>query len=91
MIRLRLYVTGNTPRSACLVDDLRQQLDRHFADGYELEVRDIFDHPEEAYEDAVIATPTLMKLLPPPVVRLIGNLRDSERILVGLALDQGPD
>lgn len=87
MNHLRLYISGNTPTAAAQIDRLRTLLRQTHGDDYTLDVLNIFDHPEEAYEDAIVATPTLIKRLPPPAVQIIGNLQNMERVLVGVKCD----
>jgi circadian clock protein KaiB len=91
MIKLRLYVTGSTPTSQRSIDSLHELLRDRYADQYELEVFDVFEHPEAAFEDAVFVTPTLTRILPPPVIRLIGDLSNRERVLAGLAYELGKE
>lgn len=83
---LRLYVTGSTPRSARAVRNMRRICDEHLAGRYELEVIDIYERPEAAREVQVVAAPTLVRLLPEPLRRVIGDLSDLEKVLQGLDL-----
>jgi circadian clock protein KaiB len=83
---LRLFVTGATPRSARALRHLQRICERYLAGQYTLEVVDLFDHPEAAAEAQVIAAPTLVKDSPGPVRRLVGDLSDEARVLVGLGL-----
>ena len=83
---LRLYVTGMTPRSTQAFARIKAVCEEHLGDRYELEVIDIYQHPELAVDDQIIAAPTLVKRLPPPLCRLIGDLSDENRVLVGLHL-----
>ena len=86
MIKLKLYVTGETPGSRALIVRLREMLD---TDGeYDLQVFDVFENPVEATKDMVLATPTLIKFLPPPVRRLIGELKDRERVFSALRITE---
>jgi len=84
MYLLRLYVTGSTPNSVYALQNLRKLLDRHLPSGYRLEVIDIYQQPELAREAQLLAAPTLIKELPLPVRRLIGNMSDETRVLRGL-------
>lgn len=84
---LRLFVTGATPRSIKAIENLRHVLERELPGRYDLEVIDIYQHPEAAREHQVIAAPTLVKLLPEPVRRIIGDLSDVERVLRGLGIE----
>lgn len=79
---LRLYVSGLTPNSARAIANLKALCDEHLAGRYELEVVDVFQQPELARADQIVAVPTLVKRLPPPVRRLIGDLSKKERVLV---------
>ncbi len=81
---LRLYVSGTTVRSARAIASMRRLCDTHLRDRYELDVVDIYQNPEATKEDQVVAVPTLVKLLPVPLRRLIGDLSDRERVLAGL-------
>ena len=83
---LRLYVTGSTPRSARAIENMRRICEEHLTGRYDLEVIDIYQRPEAAREFQLIATPTLVKLLPEPLRRVIGDLSDQDRVLHGLDL-----
>ena len=83
---LRLYVTGLTPRSTRAIENMRRICEDHLAGRYELEVIDIYQRPEAAREVQLIAVPTLVKLLPEPLRRIIGDLSDRDRVLQGLDL-----
>ena len=83
---LRLYVAGLTTRSATAIRNVREICETHLRDRYDLEVIDLHDHPELAREQQVIAAPTLIKELPAPLRRLIGDMTDRDRVLVGLNL-----
>ncbi len=88
---LRLYVTGATARSARAIANLRRFCESELAGAYEIEVIDIYQHPEAARDGQVIAAPTLVKMQPEPVRRIIGDLADDERMRRGLNLDdRGP-
>lgn len=87
---LRLFVTGTTPRSTRAIENLRKICETELAGRYELEVIDIYQHPEAARANQVIAAPTLLKLLPMPVRRIVGDLADHARVLHGLELTPGP-
>ncbi len=86
MYKLKLYITGHTPRSRRLVAELEALFEKNCGGKYSLEVVDIFDQPEAAYEDRVIATPTLIKTLPPPARKIVGCLIDAERMLEALEI-----
>ena len=86
MLVLRLYVTGNTLRSTRAVDNARRLLETHAAGRFELEVIDIYLHPEAAVAAQIIAAPTLVKLRPGPLRRVIGDLSDSAKVLAALGV-----
>jgi len=81
---LRLYVTGSTGRSLKAVYNLRKICEEHLPDDYELEVIDIYKDPEAAREAQIVAAPTLVKKLPQPIRRFVGDLSNTQKILVGL-------
>ena len=83
---LKLYVTGETPRSQAAVKNLNKILREAYKGTYALEVIDVIKWPKLAEEDKILATPTLIKILPPPVARIIGDLCDKEKVLLGLDL-----
>jgi len=83
---LRLYVTGTTPQSTRALTNIRKICERHLEGRYELEVVDISQHPTLAIGEQIIATPTLIKKLPLPLRRFIGDMSQTERILLGLDL-----
>ena len=81
---LRLYVTGMTSRAARTIENLRTFCEKHLAGRYELQVVDIYQQPELARTEQIVAVPTLIKKLPLPLRRLIGDMSDEARVLVGL-------
>ncbi len=83
---LRLYITGSTPRSIRALSNIRRICNEHLAGHYDLEVIDIAEHPTLAEGEQIIAAPTLIKHLPLPVRRFIGDMSQTERILLGLDL-----
>lgn len=83
---LRLFVSGMTPRSTEAYTTIKTLCDELLPGHYELEVVDIYQHPEMAREEQIIAMPTLVKKLPAPLRRFIGNLSNTERLRLGLAL-----
>lgn len=83
---LRLYVTGMTPRSTEATARIKALCEEHLKGRYELEVIDIYQQPALAKGDQIIATPTLIKKLPLPLRRLVGDLSNKERVLLGLDL-----
>ncbi len=83
---LRLYVTGMTPRSLRAIENIKIICQEHLEGRYELEIIDIYQQPELAKDRQIIAAPTLIKELPPPLRRFIGDLSDKEKILIRLDL-----
>jgi circadian clock protein KaiB len=83
---LRLYVTGMTPKSINAVQNIRQICEENLKGRYELEVIDIYQHPECTKKEEIIAAPTLIKKLPLPLRKFIGDMSDKEKIIVGLNL-----
>jgi circadian clock protein KaiB len=81
---LRLYVAGNAPNSLMAIANLKTISDAHFPN-HEVEIVDALKHPQRALADGIIVTPTLLKLAPPPVVRVIGNLSNIAQVLLTLA------
>ena len=85
---LTLYVSGASPRSAEAIDTIRRICDEELAGRVDLNIVDVAEQPALAISDDIIAVPTLVKRLPPPVRRLVGNLADTDRVRAGL--DLGP-
>ena len=83
---LKLYVAGNTPNSIRALKTLNTILEEEFQGVYALKVIDVLKNPQLAEEDKILATPTLAKILPPPVRKIIGDLSNRERVLIGLDL-----
>ena len=83
---LRLYVTGMTPKSTLAIDNVQRICEKYLEGFYELKIIDIYQQPKLAKEEQIIATPTLIKQLPLPIRRLIGDMSDTERFLVGIDL-----
>lgn len=83
---LRLYVTGETPRSRAAFQNLIRICEEHLAGRYHVEVIDLLKHPQLAKGDQIVAVPTLVRRLPPPLRNLIGDLSNTESVLVGLDL-----
>ena len=82
--RLRLFVTGTTPRSARAIRNIRAICEQNLAGRYDLEVIDIYQHPEHVRAEQIIVTPTLVKQYPHPVRKLIGDLSETTRVLAAL-------
>ena len=85
---LRLYVTGMSPKSTRAIANVRKLCERYLQGAYELKVIDIYQQPKLAAGEQIIATPTLIKKLPLPFRKLIGDMSDAERFLVGIDLRQ---
>jgi len=85
---LRLYVTGMTPRSTAAFASIKKICEEHLRGRYDLEVIDIYQQPTLAKDEQIIAAPTLVKRLPLPQSRMVGNLSQEDRVLAGLGLQQ---
>src|SRR5512135_2891469 len=83
---LRLYVAGVTPKSVEAFSNLKKICEEHLAGKYHIEVIDLTENPRLARGDQILALPTLVRKLPPPIKKIIGDLSDTERVLVGLNL-----
>jgi circadian clock protein KaiB len=83
---IKLYVTGQTPRSQQAIANLRQICEEELRGEYELVVIDVLERPQLAEDEKILATPTVVKELPHPIRRIIGDLSDSDRVLLGLDL-----
>jgi circadian clock protein KaiB len=83
---LRLYVAGQTPRSIAAFANLKTICEEHLSGRYTIEVVDLIKHPQLAAGDQIVAIPTLVRKLPAPIRKIVGDLRDTERALVGLQL-----
>ena len=83
---LRLYVAGQTPKSVMALANLKKICEEHLAGRYRIEVIDLLEYPQLAAGDQILAVPTLVRRLPEPLKRIIGNLSNMERVLVGLDL-----
>jgi circadian clock protein KaiB len=83
---LRLYVAGQTPKSIVAFRNLKMICEQHLAGQYRIEVIDLLENPMLAAGDQILAIPTLVRRLPLPMMRIIGDLSDTERVLVGLDL-----
>lgn len=84
--RLRLYIAGQTPNSIAAIANLKKICEEKLKDSYRIEVVDLLEHPQLAKGDQIIAIPTLVRRLPPPVKSIIGNLSKTDSVLVGLDL-----
>jgi len=85
-LKLRLYVTGKTAQSERAISNLRDIIEKDLKDKYVLEIIDILENPQLAEDEKIMATPTLLKELPPPLRKIIGDLSDREKVLLGLDL-----
>lgn len=83
---LRLYVTGMTARATRAIENVREICDEHLAGRYDLEVVDVYQQPVLAKDEQIIAAPTLVKKLPLPLRRIIGDMSQRDRVLLGLDL-----
>jgi circadian clock protein KaiB len=83
---LRLYIAGQTPKSIAALANLKRVCDEHLAGRYSIEVIDLLKNPRLAKDHEIVAIPTLVRKLPEPLRRLVGDLSDTERTLVGLQL-----
>lgn len=83
---LRLYVAGNTPNSIAAFSNLQQLCEEHMGGRYRIEIIDLFENPQLAQGDQIVAVPTLVRRLPTPIKKIIGDLSNTERVLVGLDL-----
>lgn len=81
---LRLYIAGQTPKSVAALANLRRLCEEHLCGRYEIEIVDLIKSPEKAKGDQIVAIPTLVRQLPPPMKKIIGDLSNTEKVLVGL-------
>lgn len=86
-IRLKLYITGETPRTRAAIRNLERLCEDELSGQYEIVVIDVLKHPQLAENERILATPTVIKELPLPVRRVIGDLSDSESVLLGLDIN----
>jgi circadian clock protein KaiB len=87
---LRLYVAGQTARSLAAMANLQEICDQHLEGRYRIEVIDLLEHPQLARGDQIVAVPTLVRKLPEPIRKLVGDLSNTDRALVGLDLRPRP-
>jgi circadian clock protein KaiB len=83
---LRLFVTGRTPKSERAIANLQQICEEQLTGRYRIEIIDVLERPDLAEKERIMATPTLIKELPPPIRRIIGDLTDTDKVLLGLDL-----
>ncbi len=87
---LTLYVTGTSPRTKIAIDNLDRICKQELDGRYELEIVDVLENPQRAEDEKILATPTLIKQLPLPLRRVIGDLSDKEKVLLGLEVRPAP-
>jgi circadian clock protein KaiB len=83
---LRLYVAGQSPKSLHAIANLKNLCEEHLAGRYEIEIIDLVEHPSLARGDDILAIPTLVRRLPPPLRKVIGDLSNTERVIAGLSM-----
>ena len=83
---LRLYVTGRSPKSVRAIENLQLACEQYLAEQYHIEIVDLLENPHLAADDQILAVPTLVRKLPPPIRKIVGDLSDTDRLLVGLQL-----
>ncbi|MGN6267600.1 MAG: circadian clock KaiB family protein [Ginsengibacter sp.] len=86
-LSLKLFVTGASPNSAKAVSNLKDICEKYFENRYELEIIDVYQQPIKASEEQIVALPMLLKFLPPPIKRFIGDLSDTQKVLKGLGIN----
>ena len=86
---LRLYVAGQTPKSLIALSNLTAFCEQYLAGHYQIEVIDLLEHPDLAQSDQILAIPTLVRHLPLPIRKIIGDLSDTDRVLISLNLQSG--
>ena len=86
---LKLFITGSNPRTEAAIANLRRICDEDLKGRYSLEIVDVLENPEAAENERVLATPTLIKQLPPPLRRVIGDMSDRDKVLLGLEVMPG--
>jgi circadian clock protein KaiB len=85
---LRLYVAGQTPKSVTALANLKKICDQHLPEKYKIEVIDLVRNPQLARNDQILAIPTLVRNLPTPIKKIIGDLSNTEKVLLGLELNR---
>lgn len=91
LLLLRLYVAGQTVKSLAALDNLKRLCENHLAGRYTIEVVDLLTHPQLAAGDQILAVPTLVRKFPEPMRKIIGDLSNEERVLVGLDIQPLPE
>lgn len=87
---LRLYVTGTSPKCTRAVANLQRVCEEHLAGRYRIQIVDLLENPRLAADDQILAVPTLVRKLPEPIRKIVGDLSDTDRLLVGLQLRASP-
>ncbi|HEY9814988.1 MAG TPA: circadian clock KaiB family protein [Candidatus Obscuribacterales bacterium] len=87
--QLRLYVAGQTPKSVTAFANLKRLCEEYMPNQYRIEIVDLLQHPELAQQDKILAIPTLVRRLPPPIRQIIGDLSNQEKVIVGLDIRPG--
>ena len=88
VITLKLFITGASPNSARAITNLKSICDKYIRTKYELEIIDVYQQPAKAKSEQLVALPMLIKYFPLPVIRLFGNMSDTEKVLKGLGLNK---
>ena len=83
---LKLYITGNTPKSQRAIANLLRICKEQLADEYQVEIIDVLEQPQVAEDEKIMVTPTLIKQLPPPLQRIIGDMSNTDKVILGLDL-----
>lgn len=83
---LRLYIAGQTPKSLRAIDNLQRICENELVGRYQIEIIDLVQHPQRARDDEIIAVPTLVRQLPLPLRKIIGDLSDTSKVLIGLQI-----
>jgi circadian clock protein KaiB len=87
---LCLYVTDHSPKCLRAIENLRHACEEHLAGCYTIEIVDLLENPRRAADDQILAVPTVVRRLPPPIRKVVGDLSDDDRLLVGLQLRRSP-
>ncbi len=90
-IVLKLYITGYTARSKVAIRNLKELCSKEYGSNYRLDIIDVLEQPEQAEHDKILATPSLLKILPPPIRRIIGDLSDREKVIHSLDIAVNPN
>src|ERR1700730_7979976 len=85
--QLRLYIAGQSPKSLTAIANLKKLCEKHLAGRYQIETIDLVENPTLAHDDDILAIPTLVRRLPPPLRKIIGDLSNTGRVLIGLRLE----